>query len=84
MKSDFASAATRVHDVERTCRNTRTLTVSTVHREWDAGCRRRHSYAPALRLNGEWLRRAGFAPGQKVRLTVGVGTIIIAVLDLTS
>jgi hypothetical protein len=83
MRSNLASAGVRTNDVPRTCSYTRILTVSTVHREWNARCQRRHSYVPAPRLNGHWLRRAGFAQEQKVRITVGIGTIIIALLDLT-
>jgi len=40
-----------------------------------------HSYVPALRLNGEWLRKAGFVAGRKVRVTVRVGTILLAALE---
>ena len=79
-----ATAGTRTNDVLSASHETRILTVSTVHREWDAGYRRHHSNVPALRLNGEWLRRAGFVTGRKVRVTVGVGTILLAALELPS
>ena len=81
MRSNLAVAGIGRDEVACTCPNTRILTVSTVHREWDAQCQRRHSYVPALRLNGHWLRRAGFPPGRKARVTVGVGTIMICILD---
>lgn len=55
----------------------RTLTVSTVHRESGGSMRIKHSWVPALRLNGQWLGRLGFAPGQKVELKIGQGTIVI-------
>jgi hypothetical protein len=45
----------------------RMLTVSTVHRECGGSTRSKHSWVPALRLNGQWLGKFGFAPGQKVR-----------------
>ena len=54
----------------------RILTVSTVHREYGR-TRTKHSWVPALRVNGQWLGRLGFAPGQKVRLKMGQGTILI-------
>jgi Toxin SymE, type I toxin-antitoxin system len=60
------------------------MTVSTVHREWGAMCRRQHSYVPALRLNGEWLRKAGFAAGKKVQVSVRAGMIVITTLVLPS
>lgn len=55
----------------------RILTVSTVHRESGGSIRTKHSWVPALRLNGRWLGRLGFAPGQKVELKTGEGTILI-------
>jgi hypothetical protein len=54
----------------------RILTVSTVHRE-SGSMRIKHSWVPALRLNGKWLGKFGFTPGQKVRLQIGPGTILI-------
>jgi hypothetical protein len=81
MRSNVATAGTVTEDFPSISNRTRILTVSTVHREWGAVWRQ-HSYVPALRLNGEWLRKAGFAPGQKVQVTLGVGTIVIAVLRL--
>jgi Toxin SymE, type I toxin-antitoxin system len=39
--------------------------------------RNKHDWVPALRLNGQWLGRFGFTPGQKVRLKIGQGTILI-------
>ena len=38
-------------------------------------------FISALRLNGEWLRKAGFVAGRKVRVTVRVGTILLAALE---
>lgn len=76
-----ARVGTRTSDVPSTSSGTRILTVSTVHREWYTGCRRQQSYVPALRLNGEWLRKAGFVAGRKVRVTVRVGTILLAALE---
>jgi hypothetical protein len=78
------TAGTRTNDVPGTNNETRVLTISTVHREWYAAYRRHYSCVPALRLNGEWLRRAGFVAGKKVRVTVGVGTILVAALELPS
>jgi hypothetical protein len=57
----------------------RILTVSTVHRESGGSIRTKHSRVPALRLNGRWLGRLGFAPGQKVELKIGEGSILITV-----
>jgi hypothetical protein len=84
MRITPVTAGTPTNDVPSTSDETRILTVSTVCREWSAGYRRAHSYVPALRLNGEWLRKAGFVSGRKVRVTVRVGTILLAALDLSS
>jgi hypothetical protein len=82
MRSNVATAGTVTNEFPSTSSRIRTLTVSTVHREWSATCGRQHSYVPALRLYGRWLRSVGFAPGQKVRVILGAGMIVISVLDL--
>lgn len=48
----------------------RKLTVSTLRRQWGPMYRMRTDYVPAIRLNGQWLAQAGFAPGQKLAVTV--------------
>jgi len=82
MRSNVATAGTVTKEFPSTSSGIRTLTVSTVHREWGTTCRRQHSYVPALRLNGQWLRSVGFAPGQRVQVILGAGTIVIAALEL--
>jgi hypothetical protein len=57
----------------------RILTVSTVYREWENNYNRTYQAVPALRLTGKWLSKLGFTPGQKVRVVVSPGTIIIEV-----
>jgi hypothetical protein len=45
---------------------TRTLTVSSLHREWGEPHRKNECVVPSIRLNGKWLSALGIAPGQKI------------------
>jgi hypothetical protein len=60
-----------------TQRRIRVLTVSAVYREWGVAHQRRHTFVPALRLSGDWLRVAGFKTGEKVQLHSEGGVITI-------
>jgi Toxin SymE, type I toxin-antitoxin system len=59
----------------------RTLTVSSLHREWGEAHRRGHSAVPSIRLNGKWLAALGIMPGQKIRVVTNGATIILAPLS---
>jgi hypothetical protein len=49
-------------------RGQRTLTVSTLHRQWGEAYRKNDCCVPNIRLNGKWLAALGFTPGQKIRV----------------
>jgi len=49
-------------------RGQRTLTVSSLLRQWGVGHRKNECSVPSIRLNGKWLAALGFACGQKVRV----------------
>ena len=51
----------------------RSLKISAQYRRRFVG----FSIVPFLRLSGNWFRSAGFAPGQRVTVTVEQGRIII-------
>jgi hypothetical protein len=53
----------------------RTLTVSTLYREWGEPLRKRECVVPSIRLNGKWLTRLDIVPGQKIRVITN-GSII--------
>jgi Toxin SymE, type I toxin-antitoxin system len=56
----------------------RTLTVSSVYREWGPVHRKTGCTVPSIRLNGKWLAALGLAPGQKVRVINNGAIITIA------
>jgi hypothetical protein len=56
----------------------RTLTVSSLHRQWGAAHRKNECCVPSIRLNGKWLAALGFASGQKVRVITNGSIITIA------
>jgi hypothetical protein len=56
----------------------RTLTVSTLYREWGKSHRKNDCCVPNIRLNGKWLAALGFACGQKVRVVTNGSIITIA------
>jgi hypothetical protein len=56
----------------------RTLTVSSLYREWGEQHQRRHCAVPSIRLNGVWLARLGIVPGQKIRVVTNGSIITIA------
>jgi hypothetical protein len=51
----------------------RTLTVSSLYREWGSN----ECIVPSIRLNGKWLVALGFVPGQKLRVVSNDTTITI-------
>jgi hypothetical protein len=53
----------------------RTLTVSSLFRQWGDVHRKNECCVPSIRLNGKWLAALGFVPGQKVR-AISTGSII--------
>jgi hypothetical protein len=59
-------------------RRKRTLTVSSLHRQWGAAHRKNECIVPSIRLNGKWLAVLGFASGQKVRVVTNGSIITIA------
>lgn len=61
-----------------TRRSERRITISSIHRDYHEDSfwvRSRHF--PMLRFGGAWLERVGFAVGQRVRVQVGKGRIVI-------
>jgi len=55
----------------------RTLTVSSLYREWGQQHRKNQCVVPNIRLNGKWLEALGFVPGQKLRVVSNDTTITI-------
>lgn len=56
----------------------RALTVSTLFRDTaQKGSLTGKARVPHLRLTGQWLARAGFAPGSRVHVTADNGQLII-------
>jgi hypothetical protein len=56
----------------------RTLTVSSLHRQWGEAHRKNECCVPSIRLNGKWLAALGFASGQKIRVVTNGSIITIA------
>jgi hypothetical protein len=56
----------------------RTLTVSTLHRQWSQRHRKGECTVPSIRLNGKWLAALGFLPGQKIRVVTNGSILTIA------
>jgi Toxin SymE, type I toxin-antitoxin system len=56
----------------------RTLTVSTLHRQWGDAHRKNECVVSSIRLNGKWLAALGLVPGQKVRVVTNGSIITIA------
>jgi hypothetical protein len=63
-------------------RGQRTLTVSTLYRQWGEAHRKNESVVPSIRLNGKWLAALGLVPGQKVRVVTNGSIITIAPVRL--
>ena len=53
----------------------RTLTVSSLYREWGQQHRKKECIVPSIRLNGKWLATLGFVRGQKLSVETN-GTAI--------
>jgi Toxin SymE, type I toxin-antitoxin system len=62
-------------------RGQRTLTVSTLHRQWGVH-RKNECCVPSIRLNGKWLAAVGFAPGKKIRVVTNGSIITIAPVSI--
>jgi hypothetical protein len=56
----------------------RTLTVSSLYRQWGEAHRTNECCVPSIRLNGKWLTALGLAPGQKIRVVTNGSIITIA------
>jgi hypothetical protein len=56
----------------------RTLTVSTLHRQWGDAHSKNECCVPSIRLNGKWLAALGFACGQKIRVVTNGSIITLA------
>jgi Toxin SymE, type I toxin-antitoxin system len=56
----------------------RTLTVSTLYRQWGEMHRKNECTVPSIRLNGKWLAALGLVPGQKIRVVTNGSIITIA------
>jgi hypothetical protein len=56
----------------------RTLTVSTLYRQWGGAHRKNECVVPSIRLNGKWLAALGLVPGQKIRVITNGSIITIA------
>jgi hypothetical protein len=56
----------------------RTLTVSTLLRQWSHKHRKNECTVPSIRLNGKWLAALGLVPGQKVRVVTNGSILTIA------
>jgi hypothetical protein len=59
----------------------RTLTVSTLYRQWGEGHRKNECAVPSIRLNGKWLAALGLVSGQKIRVITNGSIITIAPVD---
>jgi hypothetical protein len=53
---------------ERQAARMRTLTVSSLHRQWGRAHCKDECIVPSIRLNGKWLAALGLEPGQRVRV----------------
>jgi hypothetical protein len=60
----------------------RTLTVSTLLRQWSHKHRKNETVVPSIRLNGKWLAALGFVPGQKIRVITNGSIITLAPVAL--
>ena len=56
----------------------RTLTISSLYRQWGPAHRTNECCVPSIRLNGKWLTALGLAPGQKIRVVTNGSIITIA------
>src|SRR5260370_16267073 len=56
----------------------RTLTVSSLFRQWGDAHRKNECIVPSIRLNGKWLASLGFVSGQKIRVITNGAIITLA------
>jgi hypothetical protein len=59
----------------------RTLTVSSLYREWGEPHRKCECVVPSIRLNGKWLISLGIVPGQKIRVITNGAIISLVPMD---
>jgi type I toxin-antitoxin system toxin SymE len=62
----------------------RTLTLSSLHREWGEPHRKSESVVPSIRLNGKWLAALGIVAGQKIRIVTNGRIITITPVAIDS
>ncbi len=62
----------------------RTLTVSSLHREWGSARRKNECVVPSIRLNGKWLAALGLVPGQRIRVITNGAIITLAPVSFDS
>ena len=60
----------------------RTLTVSSLYRQWGVAYRTNEWCVPSVRLNGKWLSALGLTPGQKIRVVTNGSIITITPVTL--
>ena len=65
-------------------RTMRTLTVSSLHREWGEPHCKKECVVPSIRLNGNWLAALGFTPGQKIRVITNGAIVTLAPVSFES
>jgi hypothetical protein len=58
----------------------RTLTVSSLHRDWGSN----ECVVPSIRLNGKWIAALGIVPGQKIRVITNGAIITLAPVSFDS
>lgn len=64
--------------VARSVHKMRTLTVSSLHREWGEAHRKNECVVPSIRLNGKWLAALGIVAGQRIRVITNGAIITLA------
>ena len=62
----------------------RTLTVSSLYRQWGEPHRKGECVVPSVRLNGKWLAALGIVTGRKIRVITNGPIITLAPVNLES
>jgi hypothetical protein len=81
---DDESRRAKVPATEINAAAMRTLTVSSLYREWGESHYKRECVVPSIRLNGKWLAALGVTPGQKIRVITNGGIITLAPVSFDS
>jgi hypothetical protein len=79
-----ASAFRAMCGMTTTKSTARTLTVSSLHREWGQPHRKNECVVPSIRLNGKWLASLGFVSGQQIRVITNGAIITLAPVSFDS